>query len=175
MIRHLKFPASGGRYYKRHPKYVLNTARAAGIKCEVLGDTTIAPGCFEIECDGRMAVIDYSNFPVLPDGHEAYPHWFKFHAIDGHPANVRPFPVVSFHDWPDFAKRSATTRYVCGDRIINRQKPHSGAKERREHVQGLLRREFGDAVEDIHLLVTPRQFHSCHVFQPPFVSISANL
>jgi len=149
MIRHLTFPASGGRMYKRHPLYVLNTARAAGIDCEVSGDTTIAPGCFEIECDGSpaKAVIDYSNFPVLPDGHEAYKHWFKFHAIDGHPANVHPFPVVSFHDWTDFAKRQAVIRFGYGDRIVSRQHPHGNAEVARHRIQGMLRAEFGGRVD----------------------------
>lgn len=152
MIEKIRFPMScqPQRYYNRHPRYVLETIRAAGIAVQLCRKTSVAHCCFAIDVDGWEVAIDFSNFPDLPPCHRRFDHWFKFHCTEGlheKVPHVHPFPVVSFYDWRRYQVLSGCIRYAAtGDLVVNMQRPHAAATQRRLMVQAMLRREYGARV-----------------------------
>jgi len=77
------------------------------------------------------------------------PRYYNTHqGVHERQPHVHPFPVVSFYDWREYRRLSAAVHYAgAGDLVVNMQRPHAGAAERRRMVQEMLRRRYGaDAV-----------------------------
>ena len=148
MKSRLKFPrvCQPKHYYSVHPAYVKATAEAAGIAVELVEDTTIESCTFGIEFDGVKLAIDYG------DSVNYAQHWpgpiFKFHCITGHPPNIRPFPTVSFFNWPKYRKLAGKMTYkAAGDMVVCRQSIGGDAIERRSAVHAMLKEAYGENVE----------------------------
>ena len=138
----LEYPGQlNSRYRNRHPKYILNTAKAAGLDIRLTADTTIdATECrFTATLDGKVFVLDFDNFNTLTEQELSYPHIFKLHTEAGMPANVHPFPVVSWYDWTQYEQLAGESVYTAeSDAVGARQKARDGAQERRTNARRLL-------------------------------------
>ena len=151
MIKNIKFPSVAGklapalieRYYTVYYTYVLNTAKAAGINVEMVGDTSVGDARFLINVDGRDILLDYSDTTSVLGGFKSTPY-FKFHSSDGiHEPSIFPFPPISFYNWQQYSIISRKYKYNShNELILCRQKPYGNATERRKKVQAMLKKEY---------------------------------
>jgi len=119
--------AIGPGVVKRHHwKYFVETLRDVGIEPVTNRDLTVPSwGSFEFRVDGRLTALDYSDFmPLDPVCRRRYRVWFKRMFCSGHKVvrGMANFPSCSFHDWEEYRKLIAESRYTAtGDMILHKQ------------------------------------------------------
>ncbi len=152
----VKFPSKAGllkpsmlqRYYKVYYGFVLESLKHIDAEIELVGDTAIDDAKYTIEFNGKQIAIDYSDHLQLARTHADYDYYFKFHCSEGEHEqfdHVYAFSPISFYDWRQYFQLSKSIEYkAVGNTIINRQKPHGNALQRRRQVRSLLAKQYGD-------------------------------
>ena len=138
------------RYYRVYYGYILSTLKHINASIRLGPESSVGDGQFVINIDGNPAVFDYSDHLKLAPQSEKYPHYFKFHYSQGvHEVNknVYPFSPISFYDWNRYFSLKNEITYTCNsNRILNRQKPHGNATQRRRQVQATLKKYYSNEV-----------------------------
>lgn len=118
-----------------------------------------APNIFSIMVDGKQAVIDFSDLTregLDLDQFNSFPIIFKYHYyydLDYH-KNVfplcAPLDIKSIGACKEFFNLCHSRIYTCNsDIVLNNQRPHTRALERRRHVQRKLQATYQDKVDII--------------------------
>lgn len=150
----LTFPRDKNqRYYSVHYRYVLNVFKQGGFKINF--EDLVESNCtrFIVLAKGKRILFDFYNFLDITDRKD-WDYYFKFHyysPVHNKYPKMFPFGTVSFYDWNEYEQLREEIKYkAIGERILNNQRPHAGAKQRRTYVQNLLRSEYGSWLDTQH-------------------------
>ena len=138
-----------------HFGFVLAILQSAGKRVEfvwpeIAADTNRC--CFRCEMLGRRVLFDVSDYANLAPAEELrdIDIVFKFHFCEAYSAGLKhvfPLSPVSFYDWRQYWAMQGDIRYQARGRIANKQRAHSQNRERRTHVQKLLRDAYGERLD----------------------------
>lgn len=166
-MNELIFPKdSGQRYWRTHYLYVLNLFKAMDYKItlkeipemilsnsqsyksreELYKEHHYTPehNAFECYVNGKKIIIDFGDSGNSIN--KADCPIFKFHYRDEHRdlKNVYPFAPISFYDWNRYDKILEQIEYKAEGLITSRQRPYAAAYDRRNTVQAMLKKEYGE-------------------------------
>ncbi len=161
MVRKVRIPANAqgilGFHYSCHYSHLARYAQLAGCEVEVVErDTHVwctlggAPNFFSIDVDGKQLIIDFSdlfregleNFSIFPayGKYQYFYHECKQHAQLyplGPPMDIRNDKLLYRY----FELINKETIYTCNtDTVLNNQRAHTRALDRRTDVRNLLLR-----------------------------------
>lgn len=139
------------RYYNIHFKYILNILKYCNIDIKLVEPTYFKvkhKTAFEIEINGDLILIDFSDFELLSfDEISEYKAVFKFHyneEIHSFFPNIFPFSPVNFHKWDIYYEYVNKYEYKANGKIYNQQSPAGNAYDRRHYVRNLLIEKYED-------------------------------
>ena len=146
MIHHVVLPKEADqKYYATHYRFLEATARAAELNLELRPMKEVG-NTFDIEINGKPAIIDFSDHTALRPKRADVPY-FKFHYSERvHAGKKRIYPIgpVSFNDWDEFFGLRRQIRYeAAGETVLNCQSPDGAATERRTQIQSFLKKTYG--------------------------------
>lgn len=176
MIRAITFPQYEPHVkkheYTTHYMFIRKYAELNGIEVNVTGKSKKvycgSSTFFSMLIDDRQVIVDYSDHEPLSGGVTELPY-FKFHynrRTHGHLPNVFPIgpmlDIPKIKDYESFFRLCEERIYSCNtDMIISCQRAYLGAKQRRNHVQQLLKQKY-DANADIAFRPGQPAFWSKH-------------
>jgi hypothetical protein len=147
-----EFHETAHRYYRTHFDFVLNILRQAGCNFEFyLPD--ISPDLnrclFHCQLNDFRILFDVSDYHDIPphDALNSVDAVFKFHLspmTSQCNSIIFPFSPISFYDWGQYSELEKTIRYHASGLILGNQRPHCQNRERRNYVQELLQKIYGE-------------------------------
>lgn len=139
-------PASGPKplYYSTFVDYFKKILEYLSIPFQVDGK---ARSCyFVVKIEGKPIVFNFSDFYEIPDV-DKYENYFKFHYSKqehGKYKSIYPFSPVSFYNWREYSELEKEINYnKKGSLILNIQRSYGNAKQRRDYVRNILRKQYG--------------------------------
>lgn len=153
------------RYYETYYRFFLKIFEYTGAAISYVNDTAVADGAFTSKIDKNTLIFDYSDHLRVVTTQNNL-KCFKCHYSEGetffnHENSIDakkkhtdypllfPFSPISFYDWQIFTHYRECIAYrtsPVSNLIVCRQLPYGNALTRRKHVQGILRKEYGDYV-----------------------------
>lgn len=115
--------AEHDRYVSECWRYLAGTLRYAGIKI-VVDDRLpeIVNGVWAVRVDNELAVIDYSDYMIVPGQQADHRHWFRFQYLNSFipHGNLSSFPPISFTDFSVWERIEPRYR-ATGSQILHSQ------------------------------------------------------
>lgn len=140
MIKKIIFPKNKGiKHYNTHYKFIVDSAKYAGISVAYEEPNILDEARFTIKIDDKLSVIDIYDFPKLYSNHNKYKYYFKYQYQEGHHenlTNIFPIGTMNFWDWKRFFEMKKTIKFdpVSNNIILNITRMANQARERRVAV-----------------------------------------
>jgi hypothetical protein len=104
---------------------------------------------FIVVLNGKKCLFDYSDyFDCVGYDYKNFDYVFKFHLHAGveYPANILPFPPISFYDWGKYLNSNLSYQ-LNKTGISMRQRSYGNSVARRDKVRSLLIKEYGSEIK----------------------------
>lgn len=145
MINNIVVPHSHGqRYYVSHYYFFIEMVKAAGVNTFY---KDFEHNDLEVQIDDKRILIDYCDHAWIPKNVEEFDIIFKYHNSKHISSNKRLYSLtpISFYDWREYDDLQQNLQYTAdSDIVLNNQTPGASAKERREKVQEMLTKQYGN-------------------------------
>jgi len=147
------------KYYHTHYLFFIELVKAAGVNLQYYDAVNDE---LEVRIDDKRLLIDYCDHSWTPGNLAEFDVTFKFHYskhIHAKMPHIHPLTPISFYDWNEYHELQKDLQYIAeSNLVLNNQKPGAGAKERREKVQAMLAKQYGENF-DISITSKPRFWH----------------